>query len=95
MTVTTESKAFDVERTSVGKSSASRVPSAMPPAPAMTTDNADVNHNRSARQEEEHLRRRREKMPTIATGSPASLLGETAADDQADEAGDRGRDRTE
>ena len=58
-TLTIRSNAFDVPRSSVGNSSASSVPSAMPAAAEVSTDTADViQSSGAALEEEDHLRRR-------------------------------------
>ena len=95
-TPSTQSSPFDVQRTSVGKSSTSSVPSAIPPAPATKIDIADITQSDTP-----PVRKKTICVP-VAIGErdrgdrpPAADLGQPPADQHADEAGDAGRDRAE
>ena len=84
------SRAFDVPRSSVGKSSASRVPSAMPGrGRGQHRDRGGDPEQAAAVEEEDHLRRRRDQQRDDRDRLAAPLLGEPAADHEADEAGKR------
>ena len=83
----TRSSAFEVERTSVGKSSASSVPSAMPPAPAMKIDVAAMTHSGGPPVRKKIIcvpvaMRERDR----GDGAAAARFGQPTAEQQTDEA---------
>ena len=84
-----------VPRTSVAKSSASSVPSTMPPAPAMKIDTRRHDPERgAAAEEEDHLGAGRdERERDRGDRAPAARFGEPAAEDDADEPGNDGSHR--